>query len=37
MERVEVAFGSHGTICRAWRYAPADGRRRAGSSDDPAS
>ncbi len=23
MERVEVPFGSHGGICRAWRYAPA--------------
>ena len=22
MERVEVPFGSHGGICRAWRYAP---------------
>jgi len=23
VERVEVPFGSHGGICRAWRYAPA--------------
>jgi len=25
MTRTEVAFGSHGATCRAWRYAPADG------------
>lgn len=25
MTRAEVAFGSHGATCRAWRYLPADG------------
>lgn len=25
MTRTEVAFGSHGATCRAWRYTPADG------------